>query len=110
MQNVTHAFQHTGARATRRTLALARSYKKLDAKKHKTQSTHRKEKQIMSNIPHPDQDLLIELSPEQQNCGLTKPTDFEIGGQTKEYAALLAEVDEANEPIPDRNEVPCRAR
>jgi hypothetical protein len=62
----------------------------------------------MSNIPHPDQDLLVDLSPEQQNCGLTKPTDFAVGGQTKERIAELADVDEPNKPIPDRYEVPCQ--
>jgi hypothetical protein len=68
----------------------------------------KRRKQItMSNTPHPEQDLRIELGPQQSNCGLAKPTDFAIGGQTKDRKAELAEVDARNEPIPDRNEVPC---
>ncbi|MGD0135266.1 MAG: hypothetical protein ABSE57_24735 [Bryobacteraceae bacterium] len=55
----------------------------------------------------PDKDSLCQLSPAQSNPGLTKPTDFTIGGQTKERIAELADVDEPNKPIPDRNEVPC---
>jgi hypothetical protein len=56
----------------------------------------------------------IELSPNQINPGLAVPGDFQIedrdGGQcgdTKaERAALLAQVEHANKPIPERIEVP----
>jgi hypothetical protein len=64
----------------------------------------------MSNAPHPEQDSLIDLNPQQRNCGLAKPTDFKIGGQTKERVAELADVNAANEAIPDRNEVPCQVK
>jgi hypothetical protein len=60
----------------------------------------------MSNIPYEDRDQLVTLTPEQCNPGLTKPTDFTIGGQTKERIAELEAVDEPNKPIPDRAEVP----
>lgn len=64
----------------------------------------------MSNIPYEERDQLLTLSPEQSNPGLTKPTDFTIGGQTKERITELAHVDQPNKPIPDRYEVPCQAR
>lgn len=68
----------------------------------------------MSNSP--DQDQLIEQTPTQRNPGAGKATDFVIedrdGGQRgdskAESAALLAEGDCDQEPIPDRNEVPHR--
>jgi hypothetical protein len=56
----------------------------------------------MSNAPS---DELVTLSPQQSNPGLTKPTDFKIGGQTEERIAELADT-EPNQPIPDRAEVP----
>ena len=60
----------------------------------------------MSNIPYDERDQLLTLSPEQSNPGLTKPTDYTIGGQTEERIAELADVPEPDQPIPDRNEVP----
>jgi hypothetical protein len=60
----------------------------------------------MSNATNDGESLII-LSPAQANPGLTKPTDFIIGGQTKERIAELEDVDEPNKEIPDRNEVPA---
>jgi hypothetical protein len=69
----------------------------------------------------PQQDELVEQTPNQVNCGAAKASDFIIedrdGGQhgdTKaERAALLGHADKhtastLDEPIPDRNEVPHR--
>ena len=70
----------------------------------------------MSNTAtNPEQGQLVELSAEQANPGLAKPTDFKVsehlpdhgqyGDSAREYSALLAEAP-APQPIPDRNVVP----
>jgi len=65
----------------------------------------------MSNSPtNKEQDQLIQLTSQQQNPGSAKPTDFVVedrdGGQHD--AALLAEAEKLNEPIPYRNAIPAQ--
>lgn len=77
----------------------------------------------MSNHPsNKEQGVKIELTPEQQNPGLAKPTDFEVtetddplpptpghgqrGETAAEYKRLLKERRGGeSQPIPDRNSV-----
>lgn len=61
---------------------------------------------------NPEQDQLLEPSPNQINPGAAKPSDFQV--QTVERnTALIAEPgiegpSPTQEPIPTRNEVPAR--